>query len=209
MTARLVFVTLTLLVGKTVLQVLAVDRVASPPTALPSLARELGDWHTAADHAFDASTVNVLRADDYVARTYVRRAESADLLVAYYASQREGQTIHSPMNCLPAAGWQPVHSSRVQIIVDGSGPIQSNRYVIQKGLEKQLVFYWYQSARRTVASEYAAKAHLVLDSIRSSRSEGALVRVMSPLGRNEAAAEQSALDFVRAMYPVLARHLPG
>jgi EpsI family protein len=208
MTPRIVIVTCTLLVGAALIQVLAADEVLPPPSSLSRLAPQLGDWQAVAEHEFDANTVDVLRADDYVARTYARSGQSADLLVAYYASQRQGQTIHSPMNCLPGAGWQPVSTGRVLIDVGAAAPIESNRYVIQKGLDKQLVFYWYQSAHRTVASEYAAKMYLVLDSMRTGRSDGALVRIVSPIGRDEAAAERSALDFVRVLYPALSAHLP-
>jgi EpsI family protein len=187
----------------------SVERVLPPRTTLNDIPQEVGRWRSVAEHEFDASTVAVLRADDYFARTYARPQEIADLFIGYYASQRQGQTIHSPMNCLPGAGWQPLSVQRLQIDVGSATPIDSNRYVIQKGLVKQLVLYCYQSDRRTVSSEYAAKAYLVLDSIRWGRSDAALVRIVSPIGRDEAAAERSAVDFVRALHPVLGRHLPG
>jgi EpsI family protein len=113
------------------------------------------------------------------------------------------------MNCLPGAGWEPLSRQRLRIDVGTAMLIDSNRYVIQKGLEKQLVLYWYQSHGRTVSSEYTAKAYLVLDSLRWGRSDAALVRIVSPIGRDEGAAGRSAVDFVRALQPVLAKYLPG
>ena len=209
MTARLVLVTGTLLLATALIQAVTVERTLPPRTALAGIPPELGHWRAVAEHAFDPGTVAVLRADDYVARRYAQRGEVADLFIGYYASQRQGQTMHSPMNCLPGAGWQPLSAQRLQIDVGSATPIDSNRYVIQKGLDKQLVLYWYQSHQRTVASEYAAKAYLVFDSIRWGRSDAALVRIVSPIRRDEAMAERSAVAFVRALHPVLGRHLPG
>jgi EpsI family protein len=209
MTARFAAITCTLLLGLALIRATTVERALPLRTPLADLPSDLGRWRSSANHQFDPDTVAVLRADDYVGRTYVRRSEVADLFIGYYASQRQGQTMHSPMNCLPGAGWQPLSSQRLQIDVGTAAPIDSNRYVIQKGLEKQLVLYWYQSHGRTVSSEYAAKAYLVLDSIQLGRSDAALVRVISPIGRDEGAAERSAVDFVRALQPALARHLAG
>jgi EpsI family protein len=209
MTARLAAITSTLLFGLALARVATVERVLPKPTALADLPSNLGRWRSTADHRFDPGTLAILRADDYVGRTYVRRTDVADLFVGYYASQRQGQTIHSPLNCLPGAGWEPLRGQRMQIDVGSAVPIDANRYVIQKGLQQQLVLYWYQSHGRTVASEYTAKEYLVLDSIRLGRSDAALVRIVSPIGRDEAATEQSALDFVRALQPVLTNYLPG
>jgi len=210
MTSRFVAITCTLLVGLALTRAATVEAVLPVRRALADVPSNLGHWRSMVDHQFDPSTVAVLRADDYVSRTYVRRTEVADLFIGYYASQRQGQTIHSPMNCLPGAGWEPLSTQHLQIDVGTITPVDSNRYVIQKGLEKQLVLYWYQSHGRTVSSEYTAKAYLVLDFIRWGRSDAALVRVVSPIARDDdRAAEQSAVDFVRTLQPVLARYLPS
>jgi EpsI family protein len=209
MTARLVAITCILLAAAVVLESVSTERVLPPRIALRELPLDVGSWRSVNDHEFDAATLAVLRADDHVGRTYTRGAESADLFIAYYASQQQGHTIHSPMNCLPATGWQPLSASRLRIDVGAAAPIDANRYVIQKGLERQLVIYWYQNHQRTVASEYAAKAYLVLDSLKWSRSDAALVRIVSPIRRGETVAERSAIDFVRAVHPLLGRHLPG
>src|SRR5205807_4966788 len=119
-----------------------------------------------------------------------------------------GDTVHSPMNCLPAAGWQLLTMDRAPIPADEHS-IVVNRDIIQKGLDKRLVYYWYQSHSRVVASEYWSKAYLVLDGLRLHRSDGALVRVIAPIRESETVAERSAVDFVRALFPVLDRHLPG
>jgi EpsI family protein len=175
---------------------------------LRELPLNLGAWQARADYQLDEQTLAVLRADDYVARHYGDSHIAIDLFIAYYSSQSNGDAIHSPMNCLPGAGWQPLERSRIAIDVDGGQPIQANSTVVQKGLERRLVFYWYQSHGRTIASEYAAKAYLVLDSIRLGRSDAALVRVIAPLHDGLAAADARARDFARTLYPTLQHHIP-
>jgi len=177
--------------------------------ALVALPATVGQWRSAGDRPLDRATLDVLRADDYVSRTYVSGRTSAELFVAYYASQRQGDTLHSPMNCLPAAGWQPLATGRIQIPVDGGASITSNRYVIQKGRDTRLALYWYQSHGRTVASEYASKVYLVLDALRLRRSDAALVRVIVPISSGVSDAERAATDLVRTLHPILNDFIPG
>jgi EpsI family protein len=89
------------------------------------------------------------------------------------------------------------------------GPITINRYLVQKGLDRQVVLYWYQSHGRVVASEYWGKIYLVLDAIRTNRTDGALVRLVSPVITTEAEAEARAIEFAQAVYPLLGRYLPS
>jgi EpsI family protein len=138
------------------------------------------------------------------------------LYVGYYNSQRQGDSIHSPLNCLPGAGWEPLSKSFVKIPVTMAGrttEIDANRYIIQKGLDRQLVLYWYQSHGRTVASEYWSKFYLIRDAVRLNRTDAALVRVIVPIVPNrdgaETTAETQAMDFVGSMFPVLSNYLPS
>src|SRR5256885_4654776 len=108
----------------------------------------------------------------------------------------------SPTNCPPCTGCHALTAAGVSIDASPSAVI-ANRVVIQKGLNRQLVIYWYQSHGRTIASEYASKAYLVLDSIRLHRSDAALVRVVTA-----ADAEPAAIDFIRALRPVIHRYIP-
>lgn len=208
MTARLVALTCTLLAGAVAIHASAVKESVPLRAPLGTLPSRIGAWQFARDVALDQGTIDVLRADDYVSRTYVDRGMPADLFVAYYASQRQGDTMHSPLNCLPAAGWQPVSIGRAEIQIPGGRTIHANRYVIQKGLDRRLALYWYQSHGRTVASEYASKVYLVLDSIRLHRSDAALVRVIAPIAGDTGAAERAATDFVRSIASMLAAYIP-
>jgi len=159
----------------------------------------------------------ILGVDDYLNRVYIspERAGVA-LYVGYYNSQRQGDAIHSPMNCLPGAGWEPISRSFTKIPValrEGATEIDANRYLIRKGLDQQLVLYWYQSHGRTVASEYWSKFYLIRDAVRLNRTDAALVRVIVPIVPNrdgaEATAETQARDFIGSMFPVLSNYLPS
>jgi EpsI family protein len=173
-----------------------------------------GAWTATADSPLDEEILKVLGVDDYVSRVYYQpNGAAVGLYMGYYASQRQGDTIHSPQNCLPGAGWEAVSEGRLLIAnADGHGrDIIVNRYVVQKGLERQLVLYWYQSHGRVVASEYWSKFHLIADAIRTNRTDGSMVRVISPIAAGDesgASAERVAEDFVRAIFPTLPAYLP-
>jgi EpsI family protein len=157
--------------------------------------------------------LTTLGVDDYVNRLYANAGAYVAVYAAYYETQRQGNTMHSPLNCLPGAGWQPLSRSDLDIRLNDGSSIVVNRYIIQKGLDRQVVLYWYQSHGRVVASEYAGKVYLVYDSIRLHRSDGGMVRVVSPIEAStsvaELAASDRAVDFVRAAFPVLMDYLPS
>jgi EpsI family protein len=129
------------------------------------------------------------------------------LYAGFYHSQRQGDTIHSPQNCLPGAGWRPVASGTVDLSFGGR-EVTVNRYVIQKGLDRQVVLYWYQGRGRIVANEYFNKALLMLDAARLHRTSGGLVRLLAPVVTTAEAATDELTAFAAALLPYLERHLP-
>jgi EpsI family protein len=154
----------------------------------------------------------VLRADDTLVRVYAHPTEgAASLFVAYFKTQRKGQAPHSPKNCLPGAGWSPQQEGTIQVAVQGeSEPITINRYLVSRGENATVVIYWYQTRTRVIASEYAARMWLVVDSIRTHRSDTALVKVMVPVENgNDERATKTGVEFVQAMFPVLQSYLPN
>jgi exosortase D (VPLPA-CTERM-specific) len=180
--------------------------IREPLTRMPL---QVANWQGQPAEEFSERILAKIGVDEYLSRFYYNPGHTqVHLYVGYYASQRQGDTIHSPKNCLPGAGWLPVKSDRIVIPVAGGDVIEVNHYVIQKGLEKQVVLYWYQSHGRVIASEYWAKIYLVLDAIRINRTDGALIRVISPVRDSEKTAEQHAVDFVGELFPLLNRHLP-
>lgn len=172
----------------------------------------LGEWRGRMNPALDKDVLRVLGVDDYLDRTYSSRAGMAGLYVGYYASQREGDTIHSPMNCLPGSGWEPIDKQRVAIDVGAAQPVVVNELLIQHGLDRQAVLYWYQSHGRVTASEYWGRAYLALDALRLNRTDGAIVRIIVPVAGDdrgaEAAAQRLAQQFTRVAFPVVAHYLP-
>jgi EpsI family protein len=181
-----------------------------PLAAFPS---QVGSWRTLQEGVIDEQQMKVLRADDTLSRIYSNDGgeQTASLFVAYFRSQRTGQAPHSPKNCLPGSGWVPTASKIIHVPVPGdANPIPVNQYVVAKGDTRSVVLYWYQSSKRVIASEYAAKVYLVADAIRYNRTDTALVRVVVPIreGGPEASAA-TAMGFVQALFPELRRYLPS
>lgn len=186
--------------------------------SLVTLPLRIGIWRGENLPNFDPKVEGVLGVDEYVNRYYRNDAlPPVSLYIGYYQSQRQGDTIHSPLNCLPGAGWEPVRRDRIQLSMPGDAgepPIKTveiNRLTIQKGLEKQVVLYWYQSHNRIVASEYWGKIYTVLDAIRYNRTDAALIRIISPVSNPDAeqASVQAATEFAQALLPVLTGYLPS
>ena len=168
---------------------------------------ELSGWNGFEAPAFDDATLRVLHADAYLNRVYEHPDNGpASLFVAYYGSQEHGEAIHSPQNCLPGSGWAPVAHSRIALAIDGAD-VPLNRYVVERRGERQLVLYWFQGRGRVVASDYMNKVLLFRDALVRGRSDGALARVIVPLG-DERQADASARAFAREVLPRLREWLP-
>lgn len=178
---------------------------------LASFPRTLGGW-LSSDLPLTQDVLDVLGPGDFLLRDYQDPASGSDvdLFIAYFPSQRAGDAIHSPKNCLPGAGWAPVSSDRITLSLPGHEPFQANRYLIAKGEDRQLVLYWYWAHNRVVASEYAAKFYLIADSIRERRSDGSLIRVTTGLAANESldAGQRRLLSFARNVVPLVNRYVP-
>lgn len=190
---------------------------APPRVSFERFPLDLNGWRGRPLPPMDSKVLAVLGVDDYMDRYYVRddRSAAAGLYVGYYRSQRQGDSIHSPLNCLPGAGWEPLSKGYLSIPVSsvaGSSNISVNRYVIQKGLDRQVVLYWYQSHGRVIASEYWSKLFLIRDAVQLNRTDAALVRIIVMIPPNadgaEALAESQAVDFAKTIYPQLPSFLP-
>ncbi len=175
---------------------------------LQELPLDMAEWR-GQERPFEKRVVDALGVDDYSNRSYMDpNGDTVELYVGYYRSQRTGETIHSPKNCLPGAGWEPVRAGRITILVAFSPPITVNEYVIQKDRSRYLVLYWYHAHGRVVASEYSGKVWLVLDAITRNRTDGALVRIVTPMRDGEEKARARAVDFVLELYPQLGEFIP-
>ncbi|MBS0182887.1 MAG: VPLPA-CTERM-specific exosortase XrtD [Nitrospira sp.] len=164
--------------------------------------------------ALEKQYVDALRFDDYVLADFrSHTGQPVTFYVAYYQSQRKGQSAHSPQSCLPGDGWEIVAMNGVDIPAD-SGTVRSsvhaNRAVIQKGGHKQVVWYWFKQRDRILNNEYLVKFFLFWDAVTRGRTDGALVRVSSVVGpgETETIVDQRLLQLVSAVEPELNRYVP-
>lgn len=210
MTVRFAIVIAVLLGGTVLLHAMSHGEPIMARQPLKDLSYEIGNWQ-GKEYPLDQQIVQAVSVTDYTNRVYTSStAAPVELYVGYYASQRTGDTIHSPKNCLPGAGWDPIESGYATIPVGNGKQITVNEYVIAQGLNKQLVFYWYQGRGRVIASEYWGKFWMIHDAITRNRTDGALVRLIAPITDNNTADAKAALvKFTQMVFPSLSEFIPN
>jgi exosortase D (VPLPA-CTERM-specific) len=181
-------------------------------TPLSSFPLQIDGW-SGTPGVIAEEDLKILGYPEYVIPTYdnaLRPEPWIQLYIAYYSSQRAGDTIHSPDHCLPGAGWIPTSRETIQIPLANGAGFRANRYVVEKGLDRLLVLYWFQAHGREVASEYSAKYYLVADSIHMNRSDGALVRIITPMMDGETAVQAQArlMGLGSKIIPMLDSYIP-
>ena len=178
-----------------------------------SLVPQTIDGWSGRDLTIDQAALDVLGPGDFLSRVYGREGQSEPigLFIGYFPTQRTGVTIHSPKNCLPGAGWVFESSIYVNLTDADSKVHRVGEYIIGDGEVRQFVIYWYQAHGRSVANEYMAKIYLVTDAMRMNRTDGALVRVITPIGPKEdtATAAARAEAFAAQLAPMLPRFIPN
>lgn len=166
----------------------------------------IADWH-GHPSLLEPEAEKSLAMDDYVLSDYSKAdGKTVNLYVAYYASQRTGESPHSPLVCIPGGGWMIAKLERTSFGPD----LPLNRAIIERNGSRQLVYYWYEERGRSIASEYWSKWYLLSDAITKNRSDGALVRVITPLspGELERDADNRLLLFLHDLLPHLRAYLP-
>jgi EpsI family protein len=207
MLRRALIVALLLVTVSAGVQRAATREVTVARSPLSELPLAIAGWQGHPSAPFDDDIVATLGVDEYINRWYERDGVPISLYVGYYASQRSGDTIHSPQNCLPGAGWVPTDIARQQLSV-GNDSVVVTRYEIAKGLKRQVVLYWYQGRGRVISGEYAQKAWLMFDAARYGRSDGGLVRLISPIITSPEDAVRDISAFAVALLPHLQDSLP-
>ena len=190
------------------------DRIV-PSEPLALVPAELGQWR-GKDVPLADDVLRALGDGQFLNRTYRPIVASSqnlpvDLLIAYFPSQRSGQSIHSPQNCLPGAGWSFASSQRLTL-TDASGkPHRVGEYLVTNGTATLEVLYWYRNRGRDIAGDYEAKGYLLLQAVRDRRTDGALIRVMTPVlpGEPQSAARARVTGFTAELDPLLSPFLPG
>ena len=208
---RFAFIVLTILGTWGVLRSYQQSMVTLPRVDFSSFPPVIENW-AGEDVAVAASMRDSFQAGDFLFRTYRNPIISAEVSVflVYFPSQKIGETIHSPKNCLPGSGWVPAQSGHIRVARGQRAPFEVNRYVVSRGTERYLVLYWYEAHGRSLASEYKVKYYLVLDSISMRRSDGALIRVSTPIKATESddQAQARLLQFLDELLPVSHRYIP-
>ena len=208
------FLTVAILMGTTAVVLLARNRAEILPSYddLQNFPQTVAG-KSSVDVPLSSEVLASLGPGHFLMRDYrgIGGEPSTNLYIAFFPSQRTGDTIHSPKNCLPGAGWVPTESGRIWIAGPGGKQIEANRHIVTQGLDRMLVLYWYESHGRATPSEYWAKYYLVADSLRLNRTDGALVRVITGIGRDEdpKGAEGRAVAFSQAILPTLNRYIPN
>jgi len=195
-----------------------VDRVP-PSVPLDRLPLSMGGW-VGSDVPLEAYVLDVLGKGTFLNRTYVPGVSGArtspvgspaiGLFIAYFPTQRTGQAIHSPQNCLPGAGWT-FDSKGVAALKDERGnDYRVGDYLISNGKDRDEVLYWYRTHGRTIANDYLAKWYTLTDSILYDRTDAALIRVITPLqpGETQDAARLRVLKFSGQLAPLLPTYIP-
>jgi EpsI family protein len=208
---KFIIVVIALLLGSTLNHYISKPDISLPRKVLDEFPKRLGDWAAVSDQQMDRQSIETLQVDDYVMRSY-RNSEgkSISLYIGYFKSQRERKGIHSPRLCLPGAGWRPIHTEVHQMEVPGSSAeiVPVNKYVVEKGLDRQLFLFWYHGRGRIYASEYWNKIYLMWDGLTRKRTDGALLRVNNPILGNTEDALKIQSDFIQLFLPLLKEYIP-
>ena len=179
---------------------------------LSSFPNQVGEWLGKQEY-FDKQIYDSLGVDDAFLGNYTTPdGRLIQLYIGYYETQREGHLIHSPKHCLPGAGWNILSRSIEEIIIPKTNPgkLRAVKLFVEKGGQRQSVLYWFQSGKRFIASEYMQKIYLVVDAITRKRTDGAFVRVMSPLKDESIEETVSYLkDFAKTLLPILKEYIPS
>src|ERR1700675_4947564 len=195
-----------------VLQAHSRNEFFPPRESLSSLPPQIDGW-TGTDSVLDQDTLDILGPGEFLVRDYENASQPqawVNLYIAYFPTQKAGDTIHSPNHCLPGAGWVPTSREVVQIARPDGSSFPVNRYVVSKSGDRELVLYWFQAHGRAVASEYWAKYYLVSDSVRMNRSDGGLVRLITPMlnGESRDAAQARLMKLGSHFLPLLDSYIP-
>ena len=194
--------TVVLLLGTTVLSTLAAHRIPEPlAVSLDQISPQIDGWTAAGDQTLPSYTLHALAPTAYLVRTYKKAYSQLDLFIAFYAQQRAGESMHSPKHCLPGAGWEIWNHDSTLIPIRGQ-QVQINKYSIENAGTRMLMFYWYQSKTRIIASEYIGKVMLARDTILTGHTAGSIVRIMLP---DTPAASSTGVSFAEHLIPEVER----
>jgi EpsI family protein len=188
------------------------SEAVQPNKPLSTFPKQIGEW-SGIEQRFDDRIYDALGVDDSYLATYRNsNGGQVQLYIGFYQSQREGDLIHSPKNCMPGAGWKIVSSSIEELDVSDTdyNKIKTIRFKLRNGIHEQAVLYWFQSRGRIISSEYLQKIYLVIDSITRKRTDGSFVRLIAPIHNgDEEKTIEYIKDFGKLIFPILTEYIPA
>lgn len=184
-----------------------------PNRPFSTFPKVIENWEGYEDR-FDDRVYDVLGVDDSYLGHYKDRStgDYVQLYIGFHQSQKEGDLIHSPKNCMPGGGWKITKIEKEEIETSNYGKEKAKviKLILEKGLQRQAVLYWYQSRGRIISSEYLQKIYLVIDSVTKRRTDGSFVRLIAPYdGGKEAETIDMLKDFAKAIFPSLLEYIPS
>ncbi len=182
-----------------------------PAQSFAGFPLQVGEWNGKRD-ALEAKIIKDLDLSDYVIVDYTNGSKVVNFYTAYYETQRKGESIHSPETCLPGSGWDFRNAGSVALpLADRRGEaMKVNRAVMEKGASKQLSYFWFPQRDRVLTSAWELKWYNFWDALTRQRTDGALVRLITPVyaGEEVDQAEARLTAFTQAIVPVLNEYLP-
>lgn len=171
--------------------------------------KQIGLWK-GTEHFFSDEIYNFVGVDDSALINYSNPPENEiQLYIGYYKSQRKGDMIHSPKNCMPGSGWEITSTTYENIETKDGETIRIIKLILEKGAEKQIVFYWFHGRGRIVDSEYKQKIYLVIDSIFKNRTDDSFIRIISPVNNNQIDNTlKSMKEFTKDLMTILEQYIP-
>ena len=180
-----------------------------PLRPLSEFPQQIDGWQGQTSR-FDARIYDVLGVDDSFLANYTdAKGDTVNLYIGFYQSQKEGDLIHSPKNCMPGAGWGIARTDSAQV-QDGRRGARVINLLLNKGAEQQVMLYWFHSRGRIISSEYWQKIYLVIDSITRRRTDGSFVRLIAPVRDGDIdQATETLRGFAERLMPILDQFLPS
>jgi exosortase D (VPLPA-CTERM-specific) len=211
-----VFIVAILFLGVTLALSQGVDFREKIP-ANKSVARfplEVGEWKAENREKIDQKSLDKLDLSEYVMLDYNNSdSRSVNFYIAYYEKQSKGRSIHTPASCLPGHGWRfnQTGTARIPGLHNNSGAVRVNRAVIKYGNSRQIAYYWFAMRGRILRNIYQVKIYNFWDALTMQRTDGALIRLITPVYKDEDLSDADARlqDFLQEIVPVMEGYIPG
>lgn len=182
--------------------------IVPPRESFNTFPMTIGKWH-GFSYPFINNENSILRLADYLQANYQSQHQTINLYIGYASTQHDGFVPHSPKACIPGGGWEVLSVTNPAIALSSGKTIHVTRLLIDRGMDKQVVYYWFHQRGRDLGNEYSMKFALLEDAIRINRTDGAIVRLTMPVTEDTATTDRDLRHFLRRVYPLLPRYIPN